>query len=1094
MQKIKLPFHIVQLQMEHNPDIITTPILDNGVLWVNIPAPMMAGKFGDSYQDKLLDKGEYDTLLDYYVQGDFEQKKVNVHFKAGKSQIAFRNLEVTFDYFIQTHHQGFWAIVPALGVEAFTTEEAEIETAVQEAIRLDFMRKQRLNLLQDVISTLWFEKTTLSTELLDLRTYTPSEIASLQEEKKKELLPKVAQKVLIDTPSLFGYEKELTQLADIVTGRYNKNVLIVGRSGVGKSTLVWELAHQRKRFKLSPTIWETTASTLIKELSGNVGWQENLTLLCKELTQRGDVLFIRNLLELFEVGQYQGNSVSIADYLREYIARGEIIIISECTDEEFARIEARSPNYVNNFQIIQLSEPQSSTALESIILQKVEHIAHTEKVVIEHEAIKETIRLNKRYTPYSGFPGKPIRFLESILIGSKAKQKKMQQQKQLYVLNRTEVIQAFCEETGMPPFMVDPAIPMDLPSVEHFFHSNVFGQNHAVGILVDILASVKTALLRQGKPIASMLFVGPTGVGKTEMAKVLAQFMFGSRDKMIRFDMSEYSTPYAVTRLTGESYFSDGLLTSAVRREPFCVLLFDELEKAHPLFNDLLLQILGEGRLTDSQGKVVNFCSSIIIMTSNIGAKKLQNNDIGWVEDKTEKREAEHFTNEVRRYFRPEIFNRIDQVVPFYSLTQDVVRFVVERELEIFKKREGILHRNLEFKLSSDLYDFLCATGYNPKYGARALQRTLREILIIPLAHQLNQYSFDEKLVIAVDIQDEALVIDIEADPLKLELMLEELTQNEYMDFASELRQNIVQLFEGKFYVRLLSELDILKRSKRKNAKGFWADEKKSLQYTNFLALEDKFEQHRKIIENYELNMALTSMGLATLNTTVYKKMEQWEKDYFDLKLELYGMLREDSGGIYLGIYGQHPQRLLQYYIDICKEKSFEWTARTVWYNEAIYNKMVDALETEEENATPKVKARQYHKKPFSLEDKNRWKPEQKKEHKDDILLGIELLINGLGANIYFDQEGGWHRIINADNKYTYWVQASPNQQPTPEEVHRKNFFQQYKKPRRTYSPTHLEDTVFKSPKRELRPVEQLPHLIKILDQLFSKKLDGLLF
>lgn len=1089
MQKIKLPFHVVQLQMENNPDIITTPILDNGILWVNIPAPMMAGKFGDSYQDKLLDKGEYYTLLDYYIQGDFEQKKAVVTFKSSKSQIAFRILEVTFDYFMQSHEQGYWAIVPALGIEAFTTELAEIEGAVQEAIRLDFMRNQRLNLLQDVISTLWFNQASLSTEMLDLRTYTPSEVANLQEEKKKELLPKVAQKVSINKKTLFGYQKELHQLADIIKGRYNKNVLIVGRSGVGKSTLVWELVHQRSAFKIGKHVWETTASTLIKELSGNVGWQENLTLLCKELTHRGDILFIRNLLELFEVGQYQGNNVSIADYLREYIARGEITIISECTDEEFARIEARSPNYINNFQVIQLSEPQDSTELEQIILQKVESIAHTEKIVLEQEAIKETIRLNKRYTPYSGFPGKPIRFLESILIGSKAKQKKMLKKKMLYVLNRTEVIQSFCEETGMPPFMVDPAIPMDLPAVEHFFNENVFGQRHAINILVDILASVKTALLRQGKPIASMLFVGPTGVGKTEMAKVLAQFMFGSRNKMIRFDMSEYSTPYAVTRLTGESYFSDGLLTSAVRREPFCVLLFDELEKAHPSFNDLLLQILGEGRLTDSQGKVVNFCSSIIIMTSNIGAKKLQSNDIGWVEDKTEQREAEHFTNEVRRYFRPEIFNRMDQVVPFYSLNKDVVRFVVERELSILKKREGILHRKLEFKLSDQLYDYLSNKGYNPKYGARALQRALREELIIPLAHQLNQYSFDEKLVLEADIKDGELSLAMEADPLKLELMLEELTQNEYMDFASELRQNIVRLFEGQFYVRLLSELDILKRSKQKNAKKFWANEQKALQYTNFLALQDKFDKHRQIGENHELGMALTTMGLSTLNTNLYKEMEQWEKDYFQLKLELYTTLCTDKGGAYLGLYGKEPKRLFDYYIKICKEKAFEWSARTIWYREELYNTLVE-IENDEGEVITKEKSKQYHKRILQLEDRNCWKPEKK----EDMLLGIELLINGIGANLYFNDEGGWHKIVKSDNKYLYWVQSSTQDQTTPVEVHRKSFFQTHKKPRRTFSPSHLEDTILKSSKRELRPSDQLPHLIKLLDQLFVRKLDALLF
>lgn len=1089
MQKIQLPFHIVQLQIENNPDFITTPILDNGVLWVNIPAPMMAGKFANSYQDKLLDKGEYASLLDYYVQGNFEQKSVSVEFKASKSQIAFRHLEATFEYFVQTDAQGYWAIVPALGVEAFTTEEATIEQAIQEAIRLDFTRNKRLNLLQDVISTLWFDKISLSTELLNLRTYTPSEIAHLQEEKKSDLLPKVAQKVHMNRQTLFGYQKELHQLADIINSRYNKNALIVGRSGVGKSTLVWELVHQRFHYNIQSNIWETTASTLIKELSGEMGWQENLTLLCKELISKGDILFIRNLLELFEVGQYQGNNVSMADYLREYIARGEITIISECTEEEFARIEARNPNYTQSFQLIQLTEPKDSKELEQIILQKVESIAHIEQIIIEQEAIKETIRLNKRYTPYSGFPGKPIRFLESILIGSKAKQKRMLQQEQAYSLNRTEVIRAFCEETGMPPFMVDPSIPMDLPAVANFFNQKVFGQTHAIKTLIDILASVKTALLRQGKPIASMLFVGPTGVGKTELAKVLAQFMFGSRDKMIRFDMSEYSTPYAVARLTGESYFSDGLLTSAVRQEPFCVLLFDELEKAHPSFNDLLLQILGEGRLTDSQGKVVNFCSSIIIMTSNIGAQKLQTNPIGWVENATNQREADHFTNEVRRYFRPEIFNRIDQVIPFYSLSQDVVRFVIERELDILTKREGILHRNLEFKFSDQLYSFLCNQGYNPKYGARALQRTLREFLIIPLAHQLNQYSFDEKLILEIDVEQGELKIDIEADPLKLELMLEELTQNEYMDFASELRQNIARLFEGRFYVRLLSELDILTRSKRKNAKKFWANKEKSLQYTNFLALQDKFNQHKKIGEQNELDMALTTMGLTPLNTNLYQSMEAWEKAYFDLKLELYAALRTDKEGLYLGIYGKEPKRLLDYYIKICAEKDFVWSARTVWYREEIYNALID-VDNEEGAAIAKEKARQYHKKMFNLKDKNRWKPEKV----DDVLLGIELLIDGLGANLYLNEEGGWQKIIKGDQRYIYWVQSSTQNQNTPLDIHRKSFFQQNKKARRSYSDNHLEDTIFKSPKRELRPAEQLPHLLKMLDRRFVQKLDKLLF
>lgn len=1089
MQKIKLPFHVVQLKMSNNPDIITTPILDNGVLWVNISAATMASKFSDSYQEKLLDKGEYFSLLDYYIKGDFVQKKLTVNFVAGKQQIAFKKLDLDFDYFVQDTGQGYWIIAPALGAEAFAMEEGEVEESIRESIRLDFMRNNRLNLLQDIISTIWFENMTLVSEKLEMKTYTPSEVINLQDENQKELLPKVAQEMIIEQQQLFGYEKELHQFSDIITGKYNKNTLIVGRSGVGKTTLVRELVRQKKQRNITLDFWETTASTLIKELSGEVGWQENLTLLCKELTKKGVVLFVRNLLELFEVGQYEGNSVSMADYLREYIARGELILVSECTDEEFAQIEARSPNYMTNFQLIQLVEPQEASELERIVLEKIELIANTEIVGIEQEAIRETIRLNKRYTPYSGFPGKPIRFLESILMASKAKQRLLQEKNINYILNRSEVIKAFCEETGMPLLIVDPLIPMDLPGIEAFFGRNVFGQGHAVKILVDILASVKTAMLRQGKPIASMLFVGPTGVGKTEMAKVLAEFMFGSREKMIRFDMSEYSTAYGVARLTGESYFSDGLLTSAVRREPFCVLLFDELEKAHPSFNDLLLQMLGEGRLTDNQGKLVNFCSAIIIMTSNIGAKKLQTNNIAWVENKSEVEEAAHFTNEVRRFFRPEIFNRIDQIVPFYSLNKEVVRQVVDRELAILKKREGILHRSINFNLSNNLFDFLCEKGYEPKYGARALQRSIHELLIIPLAYELNRFSFDEQLVIQVDIlEDGKLFIEVESNPLKLDLLLEELTHNEYMDFASLLRQNIFQIFEGRYYIRLLSELDILARDKQQNTKEFWEKEGEATRYTNFLALQDKFEQHQAKCEHNELQMALVSMGHQPLDTQLYEVMETWEKDYFKLKLELYNALTTESNELYLGIYGQVPAYLLNIYIEICKEKGFEWTAKTVWYRESWYNKVIE--NENELGALVKEKSKEYYKKSFSLEDKKAWEAEES----EDILMGVELLLKGVGVQLYFNEEGGGQLIVNDDNStYYFWVESTLHNLILPDNIHRKSFFQNLKV-RRTFLPLHLEDTVFKFPKRELKPVDRIPFLIKILDKSFVEKLDVLLF
>ncbi|MGH1336405.1 MAG: AAA family ATPase [Aureispira sp.] len=1089
MQKVKLPFPMVQLSLENNPDQIIIPILDKDVLWVNLPAPMMAGRFGDRYQEQVLDHGGYQSLLDYTLQGDFERRTTTVEFKAGRQEFSFKKLHLNFDYFVQSSEQGHWAVIPALGVETFTTDTDSLENSVQEVVQLDFMRKNRLQVLQQVIATIWFEKASLHTEQIDFRTYTPSELTRLQETQQKEWLPKVAKKLQTTRQVLYGYQEQLERLADLMQGRYNRSVLLVGRSGVGKSTLVWELDRQRHQFGLTAGIWETTASTLIKELTtGSIGWQENLSQLCKELTQKGDFLFVRNLLELFEVGQYQGNNVSMADFLRDPIAQGEVTILAECTDEEYARIEARSPNYLNNFQVLSITPPIEPAALEAIILQKVQAIANTERLAIEVEAIRETIRLNQRYTPYSGFPGKPIRFLESILMGLKG-QNTAEPSKSSVRLDRSTVIEAFCEETGMPPFMVDPAIAMDLPSVRQFFTRNVFGQNHAVDVLVDILASVKTALLRQGKPIASMLFVGPTGVGKTEMAKVLAQFMFGHRSRMVRFDMSEFSTPYAVSRLTGESYFSDGLLTSAVRKEPFCVLLFDELEKAHPSFNDLLLQILGEGRLTDSQGQLVNFCSAIIIMTSNIGAKKLQRNEIAWVADNSTAREAAHYTNEVRRYFRPEIFNRIDQVVPFYSLDPKVVRFVVERELEGLRKREGLLHRNIEFQFSEALYDYLGVQGYDPKYGARALQRTLREQLTIPLAQLLNQYSFDEKLVVQVEVGETGIELTVEADPLKLDLLLEELTHNEYMDYATSLRQNVTHLFEGTYYVHLQSDLDLYKRLKNKNNAKFWASQEKSTRYTMLLQLQSLFEAHRFAAEDNEKTMALVSMGLEQLNTTLYDKIEAWEKVYFDLKINLYESMtpKEQTKGIYLGIYNANPKPLLQLYQTMMEQKGYAYSLRSVWYREALYNKIEETIDAE--GNTVKEALKTYFKQAVDFKNKNPWKAHKK----GDILLGVEIYITGAAPNLYFNEEDGWQHLITKDTTNKYLVCTGEYDDITPKELHRKAFFQKRKKPRRVFSPQHLEDNQLQAPKRELNSVEQIEYLLELLDKRFMDKLDEVL-
>ena len=230
--------------------------------------------------------------------------------------------------------------------------------------------------------------------------------------------------------------------------------------------------------------------------------------------------------------------------------------------------------------------------LEDIVVRKSRFLAGKYQLKADQEAVLEVLRLQQWFTPYSGLPGKTIVFLDSLF---SEKQKAGQSH-----IRRKDVYEAFCQETGLPEFMINDDLPLDYQEVSGHFQKNIYGQDEAIDTLLELLYSVKAAVIKRGKPLASLLFVGPTGVGKTEMAKVLAQFLFGHRDRMIRFDMSEYADLQAVLRLTGDTSAGEGLLTSTVRQNPFSVILFDELEKVHASFYDLLLQILGEGRLTDA--------------------------------------------------------------------------------------------------------------------------------------------------------------------------------------------------------------------------------------------------------------------------------------------------------------------------------------------------------------------------------------------------------------------------------------------------------------------------------------------------------------
>lgn len=1047
--KLSLPFHAFQLHI--GEQVFSVPMTDQQSLRVGTSLENLMGKYGESLHRKIVKQGQLDLIMDEMRDGEYLLDQIEVSFPKAKDNMSYPSFTLVFDFYYQAVPGGISAIIPVLGLEGFGHDLWSLKMSLIETVKLDFAQKRKLTAVQHILSTMWFEKTELESAKLELQVPSLRELSDQSNDIKERILERVATHLQIRKKVLYGFEKELDQLSQALQGKFNKNVLVVGSHGVGKTTLVWQLAYLRRRKKQKGKIWETTASTMIKELMGDTGWQDNLSKLCTEMAGSEDFLYIRNLMELFEVGKSEGNQVSMAQYLRTPISRGELNIIAECTEEEMANIELKSPNYLSFFQVIRLQAPEGE-ALEKIIVQKVKDIAANKRVQIDEEAIREVIRLNLRFNPYSGMPGKPIHFLESILINKKHAADSHGDAS--IRISKKEVIKYFCEDSGMPLFMVDPSLPMDTEQIRQDFNKKIYGQEQAVNSLVEILAAVKTALARKGQPIASLLFVGPTGVGKTELAKVLANFMFGNKGNLVRFDMSEYSNYYATLRLIGQDYFTEGLLTSAVRKSPFCVLLFDEIEKAHPTFFDLLLQVLSEGRLSDNRGKTVNFCSTIIIMTSNIGAEKLQRGSIGWVKDEDDP--AALYISAIENYFRPELFNRIDRVIPFGMLTQKIVREVVQREIELFKQREGIKYRRMDLFIDDKVLKYLAKEGYHPKYGARQLQRCILDQLVIPLSRQLNQQDYDEQIIVNVGMRKDKIHFKIELDPLGLDLLIEELEKDSYADYASKLRLDINLFKEGHYFIQIQNELERLTQAKEKDKEQFWSkvqDVKKLHSYAQIVHQVHGLEQ---TIQNYEFELSLASLNLGPYQPSKVDDLKNFEQSFFQAKKEIYGLLNPKQNTCHFNIYGSRPMVVFEFYHALFELNNFVLDIKSIWFRESYYN---EEIWVEQSNQRVRKKRCGYIKLDYQVEEKLE-APSPEKE--GDQLYGFEIVVSGASAYLYLEGELGAQKwLMRPGEEDVYLISAHQKATATPDKIHRQDHYRKANI-RRTVSLSHIKDNVLR--------------------------------
>ena len=558
----------------------------------------------------------------------------------------------------------------------------------------------------------------------------------------EELVEKASRGKL---PPILGESPELTAAARLFDRNPPASILVVGPPGVGKTTFVHRMARRflaQKRDKereMVPRLWSTQADRILAGMKYLGMWQERCLAMVRELSHEGDYLYVGNLLPLLRA---QPDGTSIADIFGAAVRAGEISLIAECTEAELTTAERRAATFVSSFQIVRLDEPPAA----EIPALLTSYEARKDPRFRLHPAGKKRLVVHlSMFRRDTAFPGKALRFYDWLDQESDTRAPKDAPPRAPKVLYPRDVSEAYARYSGLPVELIADEVPAGAASLADRLQRRVIGQDQACAVAARVLSRFKAGLDDPERPVGTLLFVGPTGVGKTELAKALARTLFGDEARMIRLDMSEYMRPGAADRLleVGPGVTS---LAQRVRQEPLSLVLFDEIEKAHREVFDVLLAILGEGRLTDEEGRLVDFCMTLIVMTSNLGVADTRAVGFGDGGD------AGASLAKVREHFRPELVNRIDHIIPFRRLSRADVLRIVDLELGKAQARTGLVRRGLRLTVTDAAKERLAELGYEPARGARPLVRVIEERVITPLAARMAADAGFEDREVVVEV------------------------------------------------------------------------------------------------------------------------------------------------------------------------------------------------------------------------------------------------------------------------------------------------------------------------------------------------------
>ena len=635
---------------------------------------------------------------------------------------------------------------------------------------------------------------------------------------------------------VIGREVEIERIMQILSRRTKNNPVLLGEPGVGKTAVVEGLAARITNGEVpellrNKQIYTLDLAALVAGSKYRGEFEERLKKVMKEITQRGDIiLFIDELHNLVGAGAAEG-AIDAASILKPALARGELQTIGATTLDEYRKYLERDSALERRFQQIKVDQPsieQSVQILEGLRERYEQH----HKVTISDDALAAAADLADRYISERFLPDKAIDLIDEA--ASRLRIKSMSQppvyrdledeidetrrakeasieaqefekaanlrdkERQLTakkreleeewnsgeegtrpVVGEEEIADIVSMWTGIPVFKLTEAETKKLVRMEEELHKRVVGQEVAITAVSKAIRRARAGIKDPKRPSGSFIFLGPSGVGKTELARTLAEFLFGDEDSMTRIDMSEYMEKHAVSRLVGSppgyvGYDEGGQLTEAVRRKPYCVLLLDEIEKAHPDVFNILLQILEDGRLTDAQGRTVDFRNAIVIMTSNVGAQDIARNtplgfavtdETGTTYDDMKKR----IMGDLKKVFRPEFLNRIDEVIVFHKLSRNEIKVIID--LLIGRVRTQISEHELQLDLTEEAKDLLVEKGWDPSMGARPLRRAIQRYIEDPLADEVLKAGPDsiESGTTVLVSRDESG--DDDDQPLKLELI-----------------------------------------------------------------------------------------------------------------------------------------------------------------------------------------------------------------------------------------------------------------------------------------------------------------------------------